>query len=176
MHLQVEDQPSKKTEKEWLHKCRPILRKSTKVLRSCRRVQFSRSHAASRKHSRKQRSIAWSDSIKNPHQRSPHAPKLEDRSQEETERQERCARGDAWIMAKSVLKLKENDKATFFLPTEVWCLHNSSKNGRRIKRQHGELRTDRCPWSIDRLSYNFISDIFTAGSRNSYTASRINKK
>ena len=45
--------------------------------------------------------------------------------------------------------------------------------------QHGKLRTDRCPWSIDRLlelSYTFISDIFTAGSRNSYTASRINKK
>ena len=47
------------------------------------------------------------------------------------------------------------------------------------KMQHGELRTIRCPWSIDKLFkliFTYISDIFIAGSRNSYTASRINKK
>ena len=45
--------------------------------------------------------------------------------------------------------------------------------------QHGKLSTDHCPWFIVRLfqlSYTYISDIFTAGSRNSYTASRINQK
>ena len=45
--------------------------------------------------------------------------------------------------------------------------------------QHGELRTIRCPWSIDKLIkliFTYILDIFIAGSRNSYTASRINKK
>ena len=60
-----------------------------------------------------------------PHERSPNGPKFEDRSQEETERPERCARGDAWRMArmaKGVLKLKEKDKASFFSLTEVWCL------------------------------------------------------
>ena len=47
---------------------------------------------------------------------------FEDRSQEEIERQERCARGDAWRLAKNVLKLKETDKATFFSPTNEWSL------------------------------------------------------
>ena len=35
-----------------------------------------------------------------PHQRNPNAPKFEDRSQEETEWQERCAREAAWRLAK----------------------------------------------------------------------------
>ena len=42
-----------------------------------------------------------------PHQRNTNAPKFEDRSQEETEWQERCAREAAWKLAKSILKLKE---------------------------------------------------------------------
>ena len=41
-----------------------------------------------------------------PHERSPNAPKFEDRSQEETEWQEQGAREAAWKLAKSVLKLK----------------------------------------------------------------------
>ena len=57
-----------------------------------------------------------------PHQRSPNAPKFEDRSQEETEWQEQGAREAAWKLAKSVLKLKEKDKTTFFSPSENWCL------------------------------------------------------
>ena len=36
--------------------------------------------------------------------------KVEDRSQEETECQERCAREAAWRLARSVLKLKEKIK------------------------------------------------------------------
>ena len=48
--------------------------------------------------------------------------KFENRSQEETDRQERCARGDAWRLAKKILKLKEKDKTTFFSPSVVWCL------------------------------------------------------
>ena len=48
--------------------------------------------------------------------------KFEDRSQEEIERQERCARGDAWRLAKNILKLKETDKATFFSPSNEWSL------------------------------------------------------
>ena len=57
-----------------------------------------------------------------PHQRSPNAPKFEDRSQEETEWQERWAREAAWKLAKSVLKLKGENKAAFFSPSENWCL------------------------------------------------------
>ena len=61
-----------------------------------------------------------------PHQRSPNAPKFEDRSQEETEWQEQGAREAAWKLAKSVLKLKEKNKATFFSPSENRCLPAST--------------------------------------------------
>ena len=54
--------------------------------------------------------------------RSPNAPKFEDRSQVETERQEQAAREAAWKLAKNVLKLKEHERATFFSPSENRCL------------------------------------------------------
>ena len=50
-----------------------------------------------------------------PHQRNPNAPKFEDRSQEETEWQEQGAREAAWKLAKSVLKIKEHQRAAFLL-------------------------------------------------------------
>ena len=61
-----------------------------------------------------------------PHQRNPNAPKFEDRSQEETEWQERCAREAAWKLAKNILKLKEENEATFFSPSEHRCLPAST--------------------------------------------------
>ena len=60
------------------------------------------------------------------HERSPNAPKFEDRSQEETEWQERCAREAAWRLAKNVLKLKEHERATFFSSPEHRCLPAST--------------------------------------------------
>ena len=57
-----------------------------------------------------------------PHQRNPNAPKFEDRSQEETERQERDAREAAWKMARCILNLKEKHKTTFLSPSENRCL------------------------------------------------------
>ena len=60
--------------------------------------------------------------VKNPHQRSPYAMKFEDRSHEETERRQRCARSKAWNLAKNKYKLKEKDKATFYSPAEEWVL------------------------------------------------------
>ena len=56
-----------------------------------------------------------------PHQRNPNAPKFEDRSQEETEWQERCAREAAWKQAKNVFKLKEHERAAFFSSPENRC-------------------------------------------------------
>ena len=56
------------------------------------------------------------------HQRNHHAPKFEDRPQEDTEWQEQCAREAAWRLTKNILKLKEKDKAAFFSPSENWCL------------------------------------------------------
>ena len=61
-----------------------------------------------------------------PHQRSPHAVKFEDRSHEETERQQRCARSKAWNLAKNKNKLKEKDQAIFFSPTDEWSLAAAS--------------------------------------------------
>ena len=60
-----------------------------------------------------------------PHERSPNAPKIEDRSQEETEWQEQGAREAAWKLAKNVFKLKEHE-ATFFSPSENWCFPAST--------------------------------------------------
>ena len=61
-------------------------------------------------------------------------------------------------------------RSRIFLPLDQWSETTTHQNGSRIKCNHGELRTDRCPWSIDRLfklSYTHISDIITAGSRTS---------
>ena len=61
-----------------------------------------------------------------PHQRSPNAPKFEDRSQEETEWQEQGAREAAWKLAKNVLEfLKEHERA-FLSPPVNRCLPAST--------------------------------------------------
>ena len=60
------------------------------------------------------------------HQLIPNAPKFEDRSQEETEWQEQGAREAAWKLAKSVLQLKEHERATFFSSPEKKCLPAST--------------------------------------------------
>ena len=56
------------------------------------------------------------------HQRNLSAPKFEDRSQEETEWQVRCAREAAWRLAKSIPKLEEKNRAAFLSLSENWCL------------------------------------------------------
>ena len=52
--------------------------------------------------------------------------KFEDRSHEETARQQRCARSKAWNLAKNIYKLKEKDKAAFYFPAEEWVLPAAS--------------------------------------------------
>ena len=93
-----------------------------KVLGSIRRVRFTESTP-------RQASIRENNGpslgqirVKIPHQRSPHAMTFEDRSHEETERRERCARGKAWNLAKNIYKLKEKEKAAFYIPAEEWVL------------------------------------------------------
>ena len=61
-----------------------------------------------------------------PPQRSPNAPKFEDRSQEETEWQEQGSPEAAWNLAKRVLNLEEQERATFFSPSENRCLPASN--------------------------------------------------
>ena len=62
-----------------------------------------------------------------PHERSPNAPKFEDRLQEETVWQEQGAREAAWKLAKSVFKFKERQRAAFFSsPENRWlaCINS----------------------------------------------------
>ena len=112
--------------------------KGTKVLGPIRRVRFTR--AALRQANIQDTTGPSLNQIqvKLPHQRSHHAVKLEDRSQKKTERQERCARGDAWRLAKTIYKLKETDKATFFSPANEWCLPAPS----RIKPEERDFVVD----------------------------------
>ena len=98
-----------------------ILRKSTDMQRPIQRVKFTKAIARHTKIRDKNPSLGYICPGE-PHQRSPDAPKFEDRSQEETEWQEQGAREVAWKLAKSVLKLKEQERATFFSPLENRCL------------------------------------------------------
>ena len=76
--------------------------------------------------------------VKSSHQRSPYTVKFEDQSHEETEGQERCASGDAWTFAKNIFKLKETEKATFYLPSDEWFFLAAST----IKLEEREFVTD----------------------------------
>ena len=102
-----------------------ILRKSSDIRKSIRCVQFTKAvvrHANIRDQNPPLGMICSGD----PHQRNSNAPKFEDRSQEETEWQEQGAREAAWRLAKSVLKFKEGNRATFFSPSENRCLPASN--------------------------------------------------
>ena len=146
-HRQVEEQPSKRSKKNgdksaaaMLKSTRQmgcvfqdieppkspsIFRKSSNIRKPIRCVKFTKAvvrHADIRDQNPSLGMICPGD----PHQRNPNAPKFEDRSQEETEWQERCAREAAWRLAKSILKLKEHERAAFFSPSENWCLPASN--------------------------------------------------
>ena len=98
-----------------------ILRKSSNIRRPIRCVQFTKAvlcHADLRDQNPSLGMICPGDR----HQRNTNAPKFEDRSQEETDWQERCAREAAWRLAKRVLKLKEKNKAASFSLSENRCL------------------------------------------------------
>ena len=84
-----------------------ILRKGTKVLGPIRRVRFTRT-ALRQANIREDQGSSLKTSSS--------AQSLE------AERQERCARGDAWSLAKTVSELKEKDKTTFFSPTDEWIM------------------------------------------------------
>ena len=142
-HRQVDEQPSKRSEKSGDKsavamlkilrqlgcvfqdmeppKSSSILRKSSNIRKPIRCVRFTKAvvrHANIRDQNPSLGMICPGD----PHQRNPNAPKFEDRSQEETEWQERCAREAAWKLAKNIIKLNEKDKTAFFSPSENRCL------------------------------------------------------
>ena len=126
-HRQVDEQPSKRSKKNGdksavaMLKTTPqlgcvsqdmeppnflsIFRKSSILRKPIRCVRFTEAavrHANIRDQIPSLRMICPSD----PRQRNPKAPKFEDRSQDKTEWQERCARAAAWKLAKSILNEK----------------------------------------------------------------------
>ena len=98
-----------------------LLRKNSDMQRPIQRVKFTKAIA---RHTeiRHQKPSLGIICPGDPHQRSPNAPKFEDRSQEETEWQEQGAREAAWKLAKNVFKLKEHQRATLFSHSENRCL------------------------------------------------------
>ena len=102
-----------------------ILRKSTDMRKPIQRVKFTKAIARHTKIRDQNPSLGYICPGE-PHERSANAPKFEDRSHEETEWQEQGAREAAWKLAKSVLKLKEHERAIFFSPSENRCLPAST--------------------------------------------------
>ena len=102
-----------------------ILRKGTDMPRPIQRVKFTKAIARHTKIRDQNPSLGYICPGE-PHERSPNAPKFEDRSQEETEWQEQGAREAEWKLAKSELKLKEHQRAAFFSPSENRCLPAST--------------------------------------------------
>ena len=102
-----------------------ILRKSTDIPKTIQRVKFNKAITRHTKIRDQNPSLGYICPGE-PHERSPNAPKFEDRSQEETEWQELGAREAAWKLAKSVFKLKEHERATFFSSPENRCLPAST--------------------------------------------------
>ena len=102
-----------------------ILRKSTDMRKPIQRVKFTKAIARHTKIRDQHLSLGYICPGE-PHQRSPNAPKFEDRSQEETEWQEQGAREAAWKLAKSALNVKDHERATSFSLSENRCLPAST--------------------------------------------------
>ena len=82
-----------------------ILRKSTDMQKPIQRVNFTKAIARHTKIRDQSPSLGYICPGE-PHQRSPNAPKFEDRSQEETEWQEQGAREAAWEAGQKCVKIE----------------------------------------------------------------------
>ena len=107
-----------------------ILRKGTDMPRPIPRVKFTKAIARHTKIRDQNPSLGYICPGE-PLERSPNAPKFEDRSQEETEWQEQGAREEAWNLVKRVFKLKEQQRAAFFSSPENRCLLHQRLNLRK---------------------------------------------
>ena len=135
---QVDSQPSNKPrqsggKKSVAPKSKSILRTTPKFLGPNRGVLVSKKKKTPHRVTIRERKAPSQGVIQytGSHERGPYAQNFEDRSREETLRQERCARRVAWEMAKSIHKLKEKEKATFYSLWEVWSPPAPSSNKTR---------------------------------------------
>ena len=129
-----------------------IFQKSSNIRRLIRCVRFIEAvvrHADIRDQHPSLAMICPGDS----QQYSPNTPKFEDRSQEETEWQEQGAREAAWKLAKSVLQLKEHERATFFSPSANRCLPAST-----LKPEERDFVVDSCA-SMHMISKKDLSNV-----------------
>ena len=124
---------SRKTRSCWILKeaNKPGETRCKKSLGPIRRIRFTQSTLRQASTGEKKGPSLGKIQVKILHQRSPFAVKLEDRSHEETERQQRCARGDAWNLSKIIYKLKEKEKATFCSLSDEWFLLAHPQESRR---------------------------------------------
>ena len=132
-------------------KLSPIIRKSSDMRKPIQRVKFTKAVARHTKIRDQNPSLALICPGE-PHQRSPNAPKFEDRSQEESEWQEQGAREAAWRLAKSILKVKEKNKTASFSPSENRCLPASN-----LQPEEGEFVVD-SGVSMQMISKKDLSD------------------
>ena len=123
-----------------------LLRKSTDMPKPIQRVKFTKAVARHTKFRDQNPSLGYICPGE-PHERSPNAPKFEDRSLEETEWQDQGAREAAWKLAKNVLKLKEHERATFFSSPENRCLPAST-----LKPEEREFVVDSGASEMDTLT------------------------
>ena len=91
-----------------------ILRKSSDMQKPIQRVKFTKAIARHAYTPDKNPSLGLICPGE-PHQRSPNAPKFEDRSQEETEWQEQGAREAVWRLTKSVLQIRREKQSNILL-------------------------------------------------------------
>ena len=91
-----------------------ILRKGTDMPKPIQRVKFTKAIARHTK-IRDENPLLGYICPGDPHERSPNAPKFEDRSREETEWQELGAREAAGKLAKNVLKFQGASKSSILL-------------------------------------------------------------
>ena len=64
--------------------------------------------------------------VKNPHQRSPHAMKFENRSMKRLKDNSDAPEARHGTLPKNLCKLQEKDKATLYSPAEEWVLAAAS--------------------------------------------------
>ena len=122
--------------------------KGTKVLGPIRRVRFTRAALRQANIWETKGPSMNTIQVKSSHQRGLYAVKIEDRSQEETERQERCARGDAWKLAKNICKLKENERS--YIPFAHGRVDYAGRIHQKSRRKESLwwILEQACIWSV----------------------------
>ena len=123
-----------------------ISRNVPKVLGPTQRVRFTRAALRQANIRDNQGPSLNKMQVKSAHQRSPYAVKFEDRSQEETERQERCAAETRGDLPRIFISSKKKEKAAFFSLSDGWFLLAHPQESRR-KEILWLIPEEACIWS-----------------------------